>query len=277
MTERWCEGFAYPECPRWHDDALWFSDQHAGEVVRVDASGSPTVVHRVVSRPSGLGWRPDGSLLVVSMLDHRLLCEREGELSAVADFTGLHGGPTNDMVVDEFGRAYIGNIGFDFYAGESARPTVITMVDVDDRVSVVADDVVVPNGMVITSQHELVFAESWRHQLTRFAIADDGSLHDREVFADVGTDIPDGICIDAEDAVWYASLHDRLEVVRVARGGQVLDRVKTTGEAIACELGGVDGHTLFVCVSDDLRPETSVANRTGRIECARVDVPRRGH
>lgn len=269
------EGFAHPECPRWHDGALWFSDQHAGEVVRVEPTGEVERVVRVEGRPSGLGWRPDGTLLVVSMLDKRLLALHDHELTVVATFDDVHGGPSNDMVVDGRGRAYVGNIGFDFYSGEEGRPTVLTMVEVDGTVRVVADDLLVPNGAVITPSGQLVIAESWRNRLTCFDIADDGGLANRAVFADLGAGtIPDGICLDAEGAVWFASLHDRFEVVRVARGGEVLDRVPTgTHEPIACVLGGDDGRTLFVCTSEHLKPEESVVARTGRIEAVTVDVP----
>jgi len=277
VLEPLASGFAYPECPRWHEGALWFSDQHAGEVVVVALDGSARVAARVEGRPSGLGWLPDGSLLVVSMLDRQLLQLDAGELVVRAEFGQWHGGPSNDMVVDALGRAYVGNIGFDFYAGESMRPTVLTMVDVDGAVRVVAEDVVVPNGMAITPEGRLIVAESWRHQLTSFAIEPDGTLTDRAVFAELGQDIPDGMCLDAEGAVWYASLHDRFEVVRVAPGGTVLDRVSSgTREPIACALGGPRGTTLFVCTSDHLRPEESTTARSGAIEVVEVDVPAAG-
>jgi sugar lactone lactonase YvrE len=270
-------GLAYPECPRWHEGELWLSDQHAGEVLRIALDGTVTVVEKIAGRPSGLGWLPDGSLLIVSMLDRRLLQLDGEELIVRADFRHLHPGPSNDMVVDSSGRAYVGNIGFDFYAGESMRPTVLTMVDTDGTVKIVAEDVVVPNGMAITPDNRLILAESWRHQLTVFEIASDGGLQNRATFAELGADIPDGMCLDAEGAVWYASLHDRFEVVRVAPGGAVLDRVSTGArEPIACTLGGPRGTTLFVCTSEHLRPEETTQARSGAIETIEVAVPRAG-
>jgi sugar lactone lactonase YvrE len=179
-----------------------------------------------------------------------------------------------DMVVDRDGRAYVANIGFDHYGGEAGRPTVLTLVEPDGTVRVVADDLLVPKGMVITPERELIVAESWRRRLTSFDIRDDGTLINRRVFADLEGVIPDGICLDRDGAIWFASLHDAFEVVRVERGGKVLDRVSTgRGEAIACVLGGDAGRTLYVCVSDHLLPGDSTVVRSGRIEAVDVDVP----
>jgi sugar lactone lactonase YvrE len=264
-------GLAYPECPRWHDGALWLSDQHDGTVLRISPSGATEVVVTVPGGPAGLGWTTDGTLLVVSMHDHALLTFDGSDLRTVADLSGFHPGLSNDMVIDEAGRAYIGNIGFDFYAGEEPRTTVLAMVE-DGRVSVAADGLLVPNGMVIDGP-VLVVAESFAHRLTAYDRAADGQLSGRRVFADLGEEIPDGICLDAEGAVWYAAIA-RGEVVRVLPGGQVTDRVKVdAAEAVACVLGGEHGKTLYVCTTDELQPERSKEARSGRVEAVEVAVP----
>lgn len=288
-TEPFVDGLAYPECPRWHDGAVWLSDQHAGAVVRVDLSGSSEVVARLAAEPAGLGWRPDGTLLVVSMHDHRLLAvdpdpgDPDGtSFSPVADLSPFHPGLSNELLVDPAGRAYVGNIGFDFYGGDDPRPTVVVLVDPDGGVRVAADDLLVPNGMVLTPDGEtLIVAESFAHRLTAFTVAADGSLGGRRVFADLGEEIPDGICLDADGAVWFASIA-RHEVVRVLPGGpagrgRVDERVSTGDrEAVACMLGGPDRRRLFVCTTLHLDPEHSVPARSGRLEVVDVAVPGAG-
>lgn len=263
-------GLAYPECPRWHGGALWFSDQHAGTVQRLVPGRSAEVVTAVDGDPAGLGWTPEGTLLVVSMHRHAVLVRRpSGALETVADLTHLHPGLSNDMVVDAEGRAYVGNIGFDYYGGEEPRPTVLAMVE-GGRCSVAADDLLVPNGMVLTADDRLVVAESFAHRLTAFRRGPGGELTDRHVFADLGDEIPDGICIDAEGGIWYASI-GRHEVVRVLPGGRVVGRVPTGDrEAVACVLGG---STLYVCTTLELDPARSTAARSGRVEAVEVTVP----
>ncbi len=210
----------YPECPRWHDGALWFSDQHAGTVCAVDIRGRLSEVMRVPGRPAGLGWRPDGTMLVVSMDHHALLAYGSGELRPVADLSAFHPGPSNDMVVTATGDAYIGNIGFDYYGGESPRTTGLVLVRAGSRRAVeVAEDLMVPNGMVATGDgRHLIVAESFAHRLTRFDIGTDGALSARRVYADLGDHIPDGICLDADGGIWFASVTDHA-VLRVVEGG----------------------------------------------------------
>ncbi|HEX7094265.1 MAG TPA: SMP-30/gluconolactonase/LRE family protein, partial [Acidimicrobiales bacterium] len=191
------EGLAYPECPRWRDGRLYFSDQYAGRVVALDPNGAATTVVEVPGRPSGLGWMPDGDMLVVSMLEHRVYRWSGGALRVHAELRDHHPGPSNDMVVDSHGRAYVGNIGFDFYGGEQPRTTTLVLVEPDGRVRTVADDLLVPNGMVLLAEEsELVVAESFAHRLTAFTIQPDGSLTDRRCYADLDGQIPDGICKD---------------------------------------------------------------------------------
>lgn len=262
-------GLAYPECPRWHGGALWFSDQHAGTVQRLVPGRPAEVVVDVDGGPAGLGWT-DGDILLVVSMHRRALVARHpsGEVETVADLTALHPGLSNDMVVDAQGRAYVGNIGFDYYGGEEPRPTVLALVD-GGRVSVAAEDLLVPNGMVLTADDRLVVAESFAHRLTAFRRGPGGELSDRHVFADLAGDVPDGICMDAEGAVWYAAI-GRREVVRVLEGGTVTDRLPTEGgEAVACVLGGT---TLYVCTTGELDPQRSLGARSGRIEATTVAV-----
>jgi sugar lactone lactonase YvrE len=272
------EGLVYPECPRWHDGSLWFSDQHDGIVATVDRAGSLREVLRVPGRPAGLGWLPDGTLLVVSMDGHALLAADGSDLRRVADLSGLHPGPSNDMVVAANGDAYIGNIGFDYYGGEPARTTVVALVRRGGRLAVVAaGDLLVPNGMVIWPDGKrLVVAESFAHRLTGFDIAADGSLSGRRVFADLGERIPDGICLDADGGVWFASVTDQ-SVFRVVEGGTLTHRVSTGDrQAYACMLGGPDRRTLFVCTAHADEPAAAIEARSGAIETLDAPAPAPG-
>lgn len=276
-TQTLLDGLAFPECPRWHDGALWFSDQHEGTVWRVEPGGQATAVLTVPGGPGGLGWAPDGAMLVVSM-GERLLLRVEGHGPIpVADMSAWHPGLSNDMVVSSAGISYVGNIGYDYHQGDKPRPTVLTAVNAAGEVSVAAEDVFVPNGMVITPDGAtLILAESMGHRLTAFDIGPDGALSGRRIFADLGREIPDGICLDADGGVWYGWPSGR-EVVRVIEGGTVTDRISTGGRfAVAPTLGGPDGRTLFVCTSGHLLPPETVENRTGRIEYAQVKVPGAG-
>jgi sugar lactone lactonase YvrE len=276
-TETLIDGLAFPEGPRWRDGWLWFSDMHDRRVKRVDLDGRLEAVCEVEGSPSGLGWDLDGRLLVVSMVDRRLLRWSGGELEEVADLGGFSPHRCNDLVVDAEGRAYVGTFGCDFFAGEQASPTVIVRVDVDGRATVAADDLLFPNGMVITPDGgTLVVGESFAGRLTAFRVATDGSLEERRVFAEGGGLVPDGICLDAEGAIWSANPVAN-EVMRVREGGQIVDRVSTGDRgAYACMLGGDDRRTLFVCAAETHDPDETRRRRTGSIEIVRVDVPGAG-
>jgi sugar lactone lactonase YvrE len=260
-------GLVYPECPRWRDGVLWISDQHAGTVCTVESNGKLDEVLSVPGRPAGLGWRPDGTLLVVSMDDHLLLAYRRGTLNPVADLSSFHPGPSNDMVVTATGDAYIGNIGFDYYGGESPRTTGLVLVRARQRQAVeAAGDLLVPNGVVVSADgRHLIIAESFAHRLTQFDIGAGGALSGRRLFADLGDHIPDGICLDAEGGIWFASVLDHA-VLRVVDGGSITHRV-STGEpqAYACMLGGPDRRTLFVCTALADDPAGAIDSRSGAI------------
>jgi sugar lactone lactonase YvrE len=263
------------EAPRWHDGRLYFSDWTAGEVLATDADGHTEVVARVPSFPLCSAWLPDGRLLLVSSADGRLLRrEPDGSLQTHAEL----GGPGwNDIVVDGRGNAYVNSVGFDMVAGEAPRPGHVVLATPDGTVRRVADDLAFPNGMAVTADNAtLIVAESYGRRLTAFAVGGDGGLGGRRVFADLGEDAPDGICVDAEGAVWYATVPGR-RCVRVADGGQVLQTVPLDRGGFACVLGGPDRRTLFVTAAE-WRPDLPelVPAGSGQVCAAAVTVPGAG-
>jgi sugar lactone lactonase YvrE len=271
------DGLCFGEGPRWRDGKLWLSDMHAHTVLTVDLDGKREDLAHVPGKPSGLGWLPDGRLLIVSMEDRRLLRrEPDGRLALHADLTPFADHPCNDMVVDARGRAFVGNFGFDFEHGEKPRTTCIVRVDADGSARVAADDLRFPNGSVITPDGAtLIVGESFGACLTAFAIAADGALSARREWAKLEGAVPDGICLDAENAVWVASPPSN-EVLRVREGGAVAERIPVGRPAIACMLGGPDRRTLFVLTADGFHADETVAKRSARVEITRVDVPGAG-
>jgi sugar lactone lactonase YvrE len=266
------DGLAFPEGPRWHDGKLYFSDQHDGIVWRLDSKGKATQLARVPAGPSGLGWLPDGTLCVVSMVDRRLLRITPQGTALAADLSSVIAHTANDMVIDSHGRVYIGNFGFDLNKGEDPRPTVLLCVR-DGKAAAVADDVLFPNGMVITSDGKtLIVAETFAARLTAFTIQQDGGLTDRRVFADLNGNAPDGICLDEQMGVWIACPIGN-EVIRVKEGGEVTDRIPLPGRhSYACMLGGHDRRDLYICTALDYHPEQTVKQRAGKIEMIRVEI-----
>ena len=274
-------GLAFPEAPRWREGRLFVSEIFGGRVVAIaddgsgpDGTGSVSVVCTLDDRPSGLGWRPDGTLLVVSMQRRHLLAlGADGGVALVADLGPLVGGDCNDMVVDARGNAYIGNFGYDYAAGEERRPTVLVMVDARGGARAVASDLWFPNGMVITPDGGTLFvAETRVERITAFTIRGDGSLTDRRVFAELDGAGPDGMALDAEGALWVASPGSG-ELLRITADGRVVVREPAPGVmAQACALGGPDGRTLYACCSATHDP-VEAAQRRSVVMAARVDVP----
>lgn len=277
VLETLLDGLTFPEAPRWHDGRLWFSDFYTQRVVAVDPGGRAETMLEIPQRPSGLGWMPDGALLVVSMLDRRLLRVENGTPRLHADLSALATGPCNDMVVDGQGRAYVGNFGYDRHKGEPPRTTCLARVDPDGRVTRAAEDLFFPNGTVITPDgRTLIIGETQAHRLTAFDMAADGRLDNRRVWASLDENVfPDGMCLDAEDAIWVSDARGPA-LLRVREGGKV-DRTVSTGTryAFACMLGGADRRTLFVCTSTGSGPAMA-DKRDGAIETVRVDVPGAG-
>ena len=266
------DGLAFPESPRWHDGKLWFSDMYARQVMSVGVDGKVVSEFGVAQQPSGLGWLPDGRMLVVSMHDRRLLRRDPHGLSVVAELGDMAHFHCNDMVVDRLGRAYIGNFGFDYAAGEPVKATVLILVTPDGQKRVVAEDLLFPNGSVITPDGgTLVVAESYGRRLTAFTITRDGSLVGRRVWAQLEGASADGICLDAAGAIWVASPVSS-EVLRVREGGAVTNRIPVATQGIACMLGGLDRRTLFILSAPMVGADEGRALKRGRIETARVDI-----
>ncbi|MGY8959970.1 MAG: SMP-30/gluconolactonase/LRE family protein [Alphaproteobacteria bacterium] len=270
------DNLTFPEGPRWRDGRLWFSDFYAHEVIAVDMAGARETIVTVPHQPSGLGWTPDGALLIVSMINQSLLRLDDGALTTVADLSSLAGYHCNDMVVDSQGRAYVGNFGYNTYAGGEARGANLIRVDPDGSIHRAERDLLFPNGSVITPDDKtLIIGETHGQRLTAWDKAADGSLSNRRVWADLGDGYPDGICLDADGAIWVAGPRNK-ETIRVLEGGAVTHRI-STGEhgSYACMLGGEDRKTLFICTCAASGPDMA-AKRTGRIEYTEVDVPGAG-
>ncbi len=274
-------GIAFGESPRWHDDRLWFSDWGAQEVVAVDLEGNGEVMVRVdfPTFPMCIDWLPDGRLLIVSGRDGLLVRrEPDGSLVTHADLSGLaeKGHPWNEIVVDGRGNAYINNQGFEFPGGEFA-PGTIALLTPDGSARQVADGIAFPNGMAVTPDNStLIVAESYGNKLTAFDIAGEGGLSDGRVWADLGDGVPDGICVDAEGAVWYADVPNK-RCVRVGEGGEVLQTIDLDRGCFACMLGGADRRTLFL-VATEWRGTEHVAEgaRTGQVLTTEAPAPGAG-
>lgn len=272
------DGLAFAEGLRWHDGQLWFSDMHEYGVWRASEDGTRHRVCEVTGRPSGLGWLPGGELLVVSMLDRKIWkLNADGKLTEHADLSGVAPRRTNDMVVDRKGRAYVGNFGFDFDEGEAQTGTSLAFVTPEGQTSAAGNDLVFPNGMVITSDGStLVVAETFASCLTAFDIDGAGNLSNRRVWAELKDGaVPDGICIDAEGAIWVASPTTG-DCMRIREGGEVAERVVTGRQAIACALGGRDGNILYIATAASTSHEECRELRSGRIEMLKVAVPAGG-
>jgi len=270
-------GLAFPEGPRWRAGRLWFSDMHAHEVVAMTPAGARETVFAQEGPVSGLGWLPDGRMLVVSMEDRRLLrIEPDGRAVLHADLGGVASGHCNDMVVDAKGRAYVGNFGYEFPGG-SPKPAKMARADPDGRVVEAAGDLVFPNGTMITPDGKtLIVGETFAARMTAFDVADDGALSNRRLWAQLPERaVPDGACLDAEGAIWVASPTTN-DVIRLAEGGQVLERITAQQGCFACMLGGEDRKTLYVLTAAGSGAEDTKRVRAGRIEAVRVEVPGAG-
>jgi sugar lactone lactonase YvrE len=287
------EGGTYFECPRWHDGRWWASDFYRRTVFTYDADGREEPVLEVEGQPSGLGWLPDGDLLVVSMKDRRVLRRAgDGTVSEYADVSALTTGHLNDMIVDHQGRAYAGNFGFDLMGGGHPATAGLVRIDPDGSASVVAEDLWFPNGMVITDEGTLVVAETFAARLTAFTIQPDGTLADRRIWAQVQpspepgdteamlsgvTFAPDGCALDAEGHVWAANALGG-PLCRVAPGGEMVEEIAVPDGlgVFACGLGGEDGRMLVACAAPDFDEHARAAAREAVLLKTTVDVPHGG-
>src|SRR5215470_4688192 len=246
-------GLMFGESPRWHDHRLWFADWGTQDIVAVGLDGkSEVIVSMKLSsfQPISFDWLPDGRLIIVSSRGARLLRrEPDGTMVTHAELRSLAKG-WNEIVADARGNIYINGGGFDLMAGEKFAPGMIALVNGDGLIRQVADGIAFPNGMAVTPDNStLIVAESYGKKLTAFDIAEDGQLSNRRVWADLKDGVPDGICIDAENAVWYADVPNK-RCVRVREGGEVLQTIALDLGCFACMLGGADGKTLFMLVRE---------------------------
>ncbi len=289
----WVEGGNYFECPRWREGRWWVSDFYRHAVFSYDHDGRERLEVEVEAQPSGLGWLPDGELLVVSMKDRRVLRRRaDGTVVVHAQLSELTTGHANEMIVDGQGRAFVGNFGFDLMGGGAPAPASLVRIDPDGTAVVAAEDLWFPNGTVITDDGTLIVAETFAARLTAFDIQPDGSLANRRVWAQVQpapepgdtetmlsavTFAPDGCALDAEGHVWAANALGAA-VCRVAPGGRIVDEVPMPeGLAVfACGLGGADGRTLIACAAPDFYEEARKAAREALLLTTTVEVPRAG-
>jgi sugar lactone lactonase YvrE len=283
MVRTVLDGLYFGEGPRWHENALWFSDMHAHRVVRTALDGTAaTVVEITHDEPSGLGWLPDGRLLVVAMETQKLLrVEPDGRVMEHADLSALARGSINDMIVAADGTAYIGDMGIRIHEGGERKIGQTFRVTPAGEVSCAADDLASPNGHILTDDgRTLIVAESGASRLTAFDVAADGTLSNRRTYAELtpekpGVSVapPDGICLDAEGAVWVADPIGA-RVFRVREGGEVTDSIGFDDVIpVACVLGGADRRTLLMCVAADWKRDVVRRAPTGRIDACDVTVP----
>jgi len=269
-------GILFGEQPRWHEDRLWFSDWGTREVIAVDLEGNNEVMLSVPSFPCCVDWLPDGRLLVVSARDGLVLRrEPDGTLVTHGDLSRVSKPAAgNELVVDGRGNAYVNGGGFDLMAGEPFAPGIVALVRPDGSAAQVADGLAFPNGMLVTPNNAtLIVGESYAKRLSAFGIASDGSLSRRRVWADLGDGVPDGICLDAEGAVWYGDVPNK-RCVRVREGGEVLQTIELDRGCFACALGGADRRTLFMMATEWNGPAGMFAEpRTGQVLTVEAPAP----
>lgn len=287
------EGGKFFEGPRWRDGTWWISDFYRHTVSRIATDGTETVVVEVEHQPSGLGWLPDGSLVISSMKDHKVLRFADGELSVLADLDGMVGGHLNDLVTDANGHTFVGNFGFDLMGGGDPAPAPLIRVDADGTVAVAAEDLYFPNGTVITPDGAtLIVGETMGNRYTAFDLGADGTLTNRRVWAEFGAlpptvsfveglahikVSPDGCSLDAEGHIWAAdALGNRC--IRVAPGGEIVEEITVPGGlgVYACQLGGDDGRTLLLCSAPDFFEHNRAVANEAVLFTTTVDVPHAG-
>ncbi|MCU7829287.1 MAG: SMP-30/gluconolactonase/LRE family protein [Candidatus Thiodiazotropha sp. (ex Myrtea sp. 'scaly one' KF741663)] len=256
----------FPEAPRWRDGWLWFTDQHARRVVRVNPQGENETLVTLDDLPGGLGWLPDGRLVVVSMTKRQVLVLKNATLHTYADLSTLASFHCNDMLVDQQGRCYVGNFGYDLHGGDAQRPAELILVESDGHARIVADDLIFPNGCALTPDGgTLLVAETFASRITAFNVKPDGSLSHRRIWAKLGDAYPDGICLDPAGNLWIAA-PNLSKLLLVREGGEILRTVKSLGDPYACMLGGNKDNILFITSSETDDPAQVRQQQSGRIE-----------
>jgi sugar lactone lactonase YvrE len=267
------EGFTFLEAPKWHNSQLWISDVFDHKVYALSSKGEPVTIIDVPNRPGGLGFLSDGSLIIASAKDSRLLRYDGGQLSEYADLSKYTTGWLNDFAVDAHDRIYAGNFGYDFVAGDALKATCLHRVDPDRTVTTVAKDVEFPNGsVVIDGGRTLVVAETWAARLTAFDVSERGELSNRRIFADLADRQPDGICADAEGGIW-AGIYNTGEFLRLLDGGQITHRVQFEGSGISCTLGGPEDRTLFMTAFVGTKEDMALGKRNSAVYTIDAEVP----
>jgi sugar lactone lactonase YvrE len=287
------DGRTFVEAPRWHEGRFWFSELYTHSVMSAEEDGSDLQLEALVpGQPSGMDWLPDGRLLVTSMKDRLLLRrEHDGTMVVHADLSQCTGGFCNEVIVDKQGRAYVGDFGFDLDGGGPLVPASIHRIDPDGAITKVAGDLYFPNGCVLTDDGQLIVNETFGNRVSAFDLTEDGDLVNRRTWAEFGdlppagatlepwsqfAVCPDGMCRDAEGALWIADLSSR-KVLRVAEGGAVLAEVDPGMMPFSATLGGEDGRTLFICAAPDGDVEARTSTTLAAILTVRVDVPAASH
>lgn len=272
-TKPFAQDFVFLEGPRWHDGKLWVSDMFGQTVYTLTPDGARQEIAKFPNRPSGINFLPDGSVVIISMADRKLMKVDNGTLSEYADLSAVLPYDINDCVCAANGDIYVGTFGYDVFAHEEPRPATLTLVKRDGTIKTVADQVQFPNGAVITPDGKtLVVAETFVGKLTAFDIQADGGLANRRSFADIAPYTPDGICLDRDGAIWVAAF-EQGEFIRVREGGEITHRIDTGGRrAVACNLGGADGKTLFCLIYDGDLDDIPKGARNALIETAEVEV-----
>jgi sugar lactone lactonase YvrE len=275
-NERVLEGIDFGEGPRWRDGRLWFSDFYQHKVRAVTPGGEEEEIATVPGQPSGLGWLPDGRLLIVSMSDRKLMRLEDSGLTVHADLSAIATAHCNDMVVSATGHAYVGNFGSDILDGAEPVPAKLALVHPDGRAEVAAEDLAFPNGSVITPDGAtLIVGETIGSRYTAFDIGEDGRLSNRRVWAELPGHFPDGCSLDAAGGIWFADAGGK-GCLRVVEGGEITDRIETAQIGYACALGGDDGRSLFILTAPSSHPGELTGKGLGRLEAARVEHPHAG-
>lgn len=268
-TTPFSDGYTFLEAPRWHAGRLYCVDFFTNRILSFDERGTERLEAAIDGVPSGLGFLEDGSMLVVSQFDHKILSIRNGSITEHADLSSISVGASNDMIVDQAGNAYVGSWGFDLASGASPEPAKLALVRPDGSTSVVADDLIFPNGMVLTDDGAtLIVAESFANRITAFDVAADSTLSNRRVWADLGEPYtPDGICLDENGSLWAGNpLIGKF--IHVREGGEIVDEIDCHGRwAVACVLGGADRRTLFT-----LQAETTMEDQPKGLSTAFIET-----
>ncbi len=267
-------GLLFGEGLRWHSGRLWLSDMLGRHVFSYDEAGNRSTAATVLARPNGIGFLPDGRLVITSMADQKLLVrEADGRLTTRADLSHIMTGYCGDMAVDAQGRIYLDDVGFRVFEGEARRSGTLLLVEADGSARILRDNLAFPNGMWITRDTtRLIFAEGRAGNLFSYTLGRDGEISQERLFAKLANPVLDGLTLDAEDGVWQCCPHDR-EILRIAPGGEITHRVRVDAQPVACCLGGADLRTLYFVAADYSLERMASDDTTAALFRTRVETP----